>query len=146
LLIADEPTTALDVTIQAQIIELMKALQEEFNTTTMIISHNMGVVVSMADEIMVMYLGQIVEYGTVRDVFKKHLHPYTDGLLKSMPKLGPQAKQPIIPIEGSVPEPLSIPTGCRFAPRCPPRFERCDIEPPPFKGDGVHWVRCWLYE
>jgi len=146
LLIADEPTTALDVTTQAQILDLMKELQKEFNTAIMIITHDMGVIASMADEVMVMYLGQAVEYGTVRDIFKRHLHPYTEGLLKSMPHIGSRAKEPLVPIEGSVLEPINLPKRCRFAARCSRRMNKCQEEPPLFHVGGKHWVRCWLYE
>ena len=146
LLIADEPTTALDVTTQAQILDLMRELQKEFNTAIMIITHDMGVIASMADEVVVMYLGQIVEQGTVRDIFKRHLHPYTEGLLKSMPHIGSKAKEPLVPIEGSVLEPINLPKRCRFAARCSKRMNKCEEEPPLFHVGGKHWVRCWLYE
>lgn len=146
LLIADEPTTALDVTIQAQILELMKALQKDFNTSIMIITHNLGVVAELANEVMVMYLGEVVEYGNVRDIFKKRLHPYTDGLFKSTPHLGKNAKQPLTPIQGSVPEPIDLPKSCRFLPRCNFRFDRCEEHPPLFTLENGHKVRCWLYE
>lgn len=146
LLIADEPTTALDVTIQAQILELMKGLQKDFNTSIMIITHNLGVVAELANDVMVMYLGEVVEYGNVRDIFKKRLHPYTDGLFKSTPHLGKSAKQPLTPIPGSVPEPIDLPKSCRFLPRCNFRFERCNESPPLFTLENGHKVRCWLYE
>lgn len=146
LLIADEPTTALDVTIQAQILELMKALQKDFNASIMIITHNLGVVAELANDVMVMYLGEVVEYGNVRDIFKKRLHPYTDGLFKSTPHLGKNAKQPLTPIPGSVPEPIDLPKSCRFLPRCNFRFERCNESPPLFTLENGHKVRCWLYE
>jgi oligopeptide/dipeptide ABC transporter ATP-binding protein len=146
LLIADEPTTALDVTIQAQILELMKALQREFNTSIMIITHNLGVVAEMANEVMVMYLGEVVEYGDVREIFRKRLHPYTDGLFKSIPRAGRGAKQPLTPIQGSVPEPIDLPKSCRFLPRCNFRFSKCENNPPLFTLDNGHKVKCWLYE
>lgn len=146
LLIADEPTTALDVTIQAQILELMKALQKDFNASIMIITHNLGVVAELANDVMVMYLGEVVEYGNVRDIFKKRLHPYTDGLFKSTPHLGKSAKQPLTPIPGSVPEPINLPKSCRFLPRCNFRFERCNESPPLFTLENGHKVKCWLYE
>lgn len=146
LLIADEPTTALDVTIQAEILDLIKELQKEFNTTILIITHNIGVVAHMTDEVMVMYLGQIVEYGTVRDILKKSLHPYTNGLLRSVPQIGLKAKQPIIPILGSVSKPINLPKKCRFAARCPERMNKCEEEPPLFYVGERHQVRCWLYE
>ncbi|NPV78825.1 MAG: ABC transporter ATP-binding protein [Firmicutes bacterium] len=146
LLIADEPTTALDVTIQAQILDLMRELQREFNASILMITHDLGVIAEMTSEVVVMYLGQVVEHGTVRDVFKKHLHPYTDGLLKSMPRIGSQAKQPLIPIQGNIPDPFDFPEGCRFEPRCPARMAEC-LEPPPlFQMPDGHEVRCWLYK
>lgn len=146
LLIADEPTTALDVTTQAQILDLIRELQKEFNTAIMIITHDMGVIASVADEVMVMYLGQIVEQGTVREIFKRHLHPYTEGLLKSMPHIGSRAKESLVPIEGSVSEPINLPKRCRFAARCSARRDRCEEKPPLFHIEGRHRVRCWLYE
>jgi peptide/nickel transport system ATP-binding protein len=146
LLIADEPTTALDVTIAAQILDLLKQLQREFNTSIMIITHDMGVIAQMSDEVMVMYLGQVVEYGTVRDIFKAPMHPYTRGLLQSIPQLGPRAKEDLVPIEGSVLEPINLPPGCRFADRCPARFHQCAADPPLFQLGELRQVRCWLYE
>ena len=111
LLIADEPTTALDVTIQAQIMELMKTLQREFEMSIMIITHNLGVVAEMADRVAVMYMGKIVETGDVRTIFHDPLHPYTVGLMQSIPRLGQQAKRRLVPIPGSVPDPFSMPMG-----------------------------------
>jgi oligopeptide/dipeptide ABC transporter ATP-binding protein len=146
LLIADEPTTALDVTTAAQILDLLRDLQHEFNTSIMIITHDMGVIAQMADEVMVMYLGQVVEYGTVRDIFKEPRHPYTRGLLRSIPQLGLRAKEALVPIEGSVLEPIDLPPGCRFADRCPARFPKCAEDPPLVRLGELREVRCWLYE
>ena len=114
LLIADEPTTALDVTIQAQILELMKALQEEFDMAILIITHNLGVIAEMSDRVAVMYMGKIVESGKARDVFRQPLHPYTVGLMRSIPRLGRRVKARLTPIPGSVPDPYSVPSGCAF--------------------------------
>ena len=144
LLIADEPTTALDVTIQAQILELMQRLQREFAIAIVMITHDLGVVVGMADEVAVMYLGRVVEYGPMRPVFKQPQHPYTQGLLRSIPVLGAQGRRRLQPIEGLVPDPRATPPGCRFADRCPQRFERCAAEPPIFEPAANHLSRCWI--
>jgi oligopeptide/dipeptide ABC transporter ATP-binding protein len=146
LLIADEPTTALDVTTAAQILDELRDLQRQFSTSIMIITHDLGVIAHMADDVIVMYLGQIVEHGTVRQVLKQPKHPYTQGLLKSIPSLGPQAKETLVPIEGSVMEPINLPAGCRFRDRCPARFEKCTQDVPLFRLEGSRQVRCWLYE
>ncbi len=146
LLVADEPTTALDVTIQAQILELMKRLQHEFNMAIMLITHDLGVVAGMAHEVAVMYLGQVVEYGSVRQVFHKRYHPYTHGLFHSIPKLGASRGTPLTPIEGLVPDPRFMPSGCRFKDRCPRRMEVCEKAPPVFEPEPGHQVRCWLHD
>ncbi len=146
LLIADEPTTALDVTIQAQIIDLMKRLQQEYHMSIMMITHNLGVVTKLCDEVAVMYMGKIVEQGTVRQIMKETLHPYTSGLIKSIPTLGIRAQKSLIPIPGSVPSPFDLPGGCSFQPRCERSFEKCATKPPLFRKDNDHLVRCWLYE
>ena len=146
LLIADEPTTALDVTIQAQILELLKSLQQEFGMAILIITHDLGVIAEMADEVSVMYMGKIVESGDVRTIFRRPLHPYTVGLMRSIPRLGSHTKERLTPIPGSVPDSLTILPGCAFAPRCPaPKMGICyepvdlvEIEP-------GHRVRCTLY-
>jgi len=148
LLIADEPTTALDVTIQAQIMELLKSLQKQFQMAVLIITHNLGVIAEMADEIAVMYLGRIVEKGLSRQIFENPLHPYTIGLLKSVPIIGQQTKKKLAPIPGSVPDPLSVTEGCAFRLRCPAyKQKKCsgqegaamvEVEP-------EHYVRCLLY-
>src|SRR5690606_23914213 len=146
LLIADEPTTALDVTIQAQILELMLKLQEEFHMAIMMITHDLGVVAGMADEVAVMYLGQVVEYSSVRNVFKRRRHPYTEGLLGSIPVLGAQGKKRLTPIKGMVPAPRFMPEGCRFAERCPKRMPVCDRPPAMLEPDPGHFARCWLHD
>jgi oligopeptide/dipeptide ABC transporter ATP-binding protein len=146
LLIADEPTTALDVTIQAQILELMKALQEEFNMAILIITHNLGVIAEMSDRVAVMYMGKIVESGRVRDVFHRPLHPYTVGLMRSIPHLGRRVKARLTPIPGSVPDPYSVPSGCAFGPRCPIEDKTgCGEESELVEVEAGHYVRCALY-
>ncbi|MBN1122691.1 MAG: ABC transporter ATP-binding protein [Anaerolineae bacterium] len=146
LLIADEPTTALDVTIQAQIIELMKALQDEFGTAILVITHNLGVIAEMADRVDVMYMGQVMESGDVRSIFHRPLHPYTVGLLRSIPKLGSRIKDRLSPIPGSVPDPFSVPSGCPFYPRCPaPKRPECEGHVPLLEVESGHKVRCTLY-
>lgn len=146
LLIADEPTTALDVTIQAQVLDLMAQLQREFQMSIMLITHDLGVVAGVADDVAVMYLGQIIEYGPVRKVLKEHRHPYTDGLLRSVPQPGQHAAgRRLVPIKGMVPDARHVPTGCRFAPRCPYRFDRCAELPPLIEVEPNYHVRCWLH-
>ena len=142
LLIADEPTTALDVTVQAQILDLMVALQDEIGMSILLITHDLGVVSWMADNVAVMYLGKVVEYSDVRTIFKNPKHPYTKGLLNSIPKIG--QKEKLIPIEGSVPDPFERPVGCGFAPRCPHVMDKCREEPPIVKKETGHQVSCWL--
>jgi peptide/nickel transport system ATP-binding protein len=147
LLIADEPTTALDVTIQAQILELMKSLQDQFGMAIMMITHNLGVVAEMANEVAVMYMGKIVESGDVDTIFNRPLHPYTVGLMRSIPKIGREIKGRLTPIPGSVPDPFSIPSGCAFYPRCPaPKKPACSEEVPLFEVESGHKVRCVLYD
>ena len=148
LLIADEPTTALDVTIQAQILELMKALQADFGMAILLITHNLGVIAEMADRVAVMYMGKIVESGDVRAVFHRPLHPYTVGLLRSIPHLGRRVKDRLTPIPGSVPDPYSVPAGCAFLPRCPvPKTPACHQawDTPLIEVEPGHHVRCPLY-
>lgn len=144
LLIADEPTTALDVTIQAQILDLMRALRERINTSIILITHDMGVVAEMADSVAVMYAGQIVEYADVRSIFAAPKHPYTEGLLNSIPVLG-EIVDELATIPGTVPSLINPPAGCRFADRCAKRFARCDEAVPMFALEGDRQVRCWLY-
>jgi peptide/nickel transport system ATP-binding protein len=119
LLIADEPTTALDVTVQAQILDLIRDLQSEFNSAVIIITHDLGVVAELADDILVMYAGKSVEYGSAEDVFERPEHPYTWGLLRSMPRLDRERQDRLVPIEGSPPSLINVPSGCAFHPRCP---------------------------
>lgn len=147
LLIADEPTTALDVTIQAQILEVMKALQDKYGMAIMMITHNLGVVAETADEVAVMYMGKVVESGDVDTIFNRPLHPYTVGLMRSIPQIGAAAKSRLTPIPGSVPDPFSIPSGCAFYPRCPaPKKPSCSEEVPLMEVETGHKVRCVLYD
>ncbi len=145
LLIADEPTTALDVTIQAQILDLLEHLQERLHMAILLITHDLGVVAQMADDVNVMYAGRIVERGPVGDIFAAPQHPYTEALLHSMPVLGMTQDEPLEVIRGIVPSPLAWPVGCRFAPRCDHAFERCKDDPPLFR-TGRQQSACWLCE
>jgi oligopeptide/dipeptide ABC transporter ATP-binding protein len=146
LLIADEPTTALDVTIQAQILELMKDLQQRNRTGLLLITHDLGVVAEMADEVCVMYAGQIVEQADVVKLFQDPKHPYTQGLLASIPKLAMDPSQRLNVIQGTVPNLLRIPPGCRFAPRCPYAMPICrEVDPLLGTLDDGRKVRCHLY-
>lgn len=146
ILIADEPTTALDVTVQAQILELMEELQTNFGSAIMIITHNLGVVSQIADNVAVMYLGKVVEYSDTRSIFHEPLHPYTEGLLSSVPVLGRKANS-LNPIEGMVPSPTEQIKGCAFASRCPKRMDICDERQPELKEHRTgHLAACWLHE
>lgn len=145
LFIADEPTTALDVTIQAQILELMRELKEKENKSLMLITHDMGVVAEMADDVMVMYAGKEMEYGDVRSIFKDPLHPYTRGLLKSIPRLDQSSDDPLFNIPGSVPDLSEMPKGCRFCTRCPEADKRCREQEPGLYDINGRQVRCWKY-
>jgi len=148
LLIADEPTTALDVTIQAQILDLMRQLQSRHNAAILMITHNLGVVAEMADHVAVMYMGRVVESGTVRHIFKNPQHPYTVGLLQSVPKLGSSLRVRLVPIPGTVPDPFSVPVGCPFRPRCKAtKRPECSEEEgiPVVTTEPGHEVRCTLY-
>ncbi|MCG8352269.1 MAG: ABC transporter ATP-binding protein [Chloroflexales bacterium] len=146
LLIADEPTTALDVTIQAQILELMQSLQEQYGMAILIITHDLGVIAEMADEVAVMYMGRIVEQADAATVFNHPLHPYTAGLLRSIPQIGRTGKTRLTPIPGNVPNPFAVPEGCTFFPRCPaPKRAACHNEVPLIELEPKHWVRCTLY-
>lgn len=148
LLIADEPTTALDVTVQAQILQLLKKLQEDSGTTILLITHDLGVVAEMADRVVVMYAGQIVEQTDVDSLFDRPLHPYTLGLMKAMPTIhtnSVESEDRLIPIPGTVPSLNHLPQGCRFHPRCPYSQPICkQAEPPLAAGEDNHLVRCWL--
>jgi oligopeptide transport system ATP-binding protein len=146
LLIADEPTTALDVTIQAQILDLMKSLQKKVGTAIIFITHNLGVVAEMCDRVSVMYAGKIVEQGTDEDIFYRPGHPYTMGLLESMPRLDADEHERLIPIEGTPVDLLNPPQGCHFGPRCKHCMKICLTKEPPYAdlGDG-HISACWLH-
>ena len=147
LLIADEPTTALDVTIQAQILELIERLNKELNMGVIFITHDLGVVAELCTRVAVMYLGQIVEEASVEDIFERPMHPYTQGLMKSVPQLDGDRSKPLHVIEGTVPSLHDIPKGCRFSTRCPFADELCLSKPPEMKsyGNGQK-VRCWHAE
>ena len=143
LLIADEPTTALDVTIQAQILDLLQDLQRRLGMAILIITHDLGVIAEVADEVLVMYAGKIVESAPVAALFADPQHPYTIGLLGSIPRIEIDRER-LSTIEGTVPSPNNQPKGCRFAPRCPFADPRCHAEPPPLRGIGTdHRVACW---
>lgn len=143
LLIADEPTTALDVTVEAQILDLMRDLQQEFEMSIMLITHNLGVVAENCDRVMVMYLGKVVEEGSAVDIFYHPRHPYTRGLLESIPQIGLSSR--LTPIEGAVPMMQDIPQGCYFAPRCPHVMDICKEDPPMFFPSDSQRAKCWLY-
>ena len=147
LLIADEPTTALDVTIQAQVVDLMRQLQRYFKAAIMFITHDLGVVADIADDVIVMYLGEIVERAPVREIFHNPKHPYTQGLMGSLPSLTLPRKQRLPAIEGNVPSPFSLPGGCRFAPRCPHVMDVCRGRSPRLTDVGPeHQAACYLHE
>ncbi len=146
LLIADEPTTALDVTIQAQILDLIGQLRSRLGMSVLLITHNMGVVASKADRVSVMYLGVIVETGTVQEVFEQAAHPYTQGLLASIPSLDSEPKTPLQSLEGVVPELALAPKGCVFADRCPEVMSKCQETPPLIALSEEHKAKCWLYD
>jgi oligopeptide/dipeptide ABC transporter ATP-binding protein len=150
LLIADEPTTALDVTIQAQILDLMRDLRREMGTSVILITHDLGVVAEMAERVAVMYAGEIVEQTDVNTLFDQPLHPYTQGLIGSIPVLG-EIKERLDVIPGSVPNLVNLPPGCRFAPRCQARFKYAcaicaEVKPELMEVKPGHFVRCWLYQ
>ena len=145
MLIADEPTTALDVTIQAQVLDLMRELQQEMGMAILMITHDLGVIADLADEVVVMYAGRVVEKGSLDAIFYESMHPYTRGLLASIPVLGKQSGERLRSIPGTVPHPLALPTGCMFRPRCKERTPAC-LEMPELKEEQPgHAVRCWLY-
>ncbi len=146
LLIADEPTTALDVTIQAQILDLLYHMREKFNMAVLLITHDLGVVSEAADRVIVMYCGQIVEEAKVADLFAEPLHPYTLGLLRSIPRLEDESSEPLYMIKGMVPDPLHMPEGCPFSDRCDRCMERCRTEMPQLLEKNGRKVRCFLYE
>ncbi len=145
LLIADEPSTALDVSVQAQIIELLAELRAGMDMAVLLITHDLAVVAQMADRVVVMYAGAVVEESPVEELFGSPAHPYTKGLIDSLPKLGQRLERlPMIP--GNVPDPLDLPEGCRFSDRCQERFGKCATEPPLFDLPGGRRARCWLCE
>jgi oligopeptide/dipeptide ABC transporter ATP-binding protein len=148
LLIADEPTTALDVTIQAQILELLLSLQEEMRMAVILITHDLGVIAEVADRVLVMYAGRVVEEGSATDLFEEPLHPYTQGLLGSLPTLeGGKRLRRLQAIPGLVPNLLALPTGCKFAPRCPKVIDACwPTEPELREVRPGRWARCIVAE
>ena len=146
LLIADEPTTALDPTIQAQIIELIKDLQQKRGMSVLFISHDLGVIAETCHRVVVLYAGSVMESAPVRTLFHQPLHPYTKGLIASIPKAGAKVSGRLPSIEGSVPHFTDMPVGCPFHPRCPYAGERCRQEMPPLTGDETHQVRCFYAE
>ena len=145
LLIADEPTTALDVTIQAQILELLYQMREKFNMAVLLITHDLGVVAEAADRVVVMYCGKVVEQAEVKALFKNPMHPYTLGLLKSIPRLDDNGEERLYMIRGMVPNPLNMPKGCPFSDRCDKCMERCTQHMPALTEHDGHKVRCFLY-
>ena len=146
ILIADEPTTALDVTIQAQILDLMQDLQKETGMAIILITHDLGVVARMADDVVVMYAGKVVEHGTVDDVFYRSAHPYTVGLKEAMPTNDPSLQHELKPIEGSPPDLFAPLPGCGYSPRCPHAMSVCDKQQPPdILLSDHHYARCWLH-
>jgi len=146
LLIADEPTTALDVTVQASIIDLLKNLQKQYTMAILLITHDLGVVKEMADQVAVMYASRIVEYASIEKIFEQAKHPYTIGLLNSIPQMGSE-KKVLDTIPGSVPHPLNFPRGCKFWPRCFFAIGKCRMEEPSLENlDGSHQVACWRAE
>ena len=143
LLIADEPTTALDVTIQAQVLDMINSLKKEFNTAMLLITHDLGVVAETCDRVAIMYAGQIVEYGNLEAIFDHTAHPYTQGLFGSIPHLDLDVET-LEPIQGLMPDPANLPTGCKFHPRCPYATEMCAQQEPPVTRLGEqHWARCF---
>lgn len=144
LLIADEPTTALDVTIQAQILDLMVGLNRDFGTAIIMITHDLGVVAELCQRVIVMYAGSIIEEGTATDLFENPQHPYTLGLLRSVPRIGDDVKEALVPIAGLPPDLLAPPKGCRFQPRCPRRQAKCSEMPPLGETAPGQLARCWF--
>lgn len=146
LILADEPTTALDVTIQAQVLELMNDLKVKFNTSLLLITHDLGVVAQVCDRVAIMYAGEIVETGTVEEIFEHPHHPYTIGLFKSIPTMDDKVDR-LKPIKGQMPDPTSLPSGCSFHPRCPYMNEVCSkIKPAMTNVAGTHLVKCYIHE
>ncbi|HCY49716.1 MAG TPA: dipeptide/oligopeptide/nickel ABC transporter ATP-binding protein [Clostridiales bacterium] len=147
LIIADEPTTALDVTIQAQILELLKTLQKKEGCSVMLITHDLGVIAEMADEVVVMYAGRVIEKGTAEEIFHNPMHPYTIGLQKSKPLITSSSTEPLYSIPGQVPNPINLPDCCYFRNRCEKCIGKCNGEyPPEIKVSDTHFVSCYLYD
>lgn len=146
LLIADEPTTALDVTIQAQVLDLMKGLKEKYDTSMILITHDLGIVAEVCDEVAVMYAGRILEKGTLEDIFERTMHPYTEGLFNSLPNIKNRTER-LKPIHGLMPDPTNLPKGCSFAPRCNYVCERCYQVQPELKNESdTHTIACVRYD
>jgi peptide/nickel transport system ATP-binding protein len=146
LIIADEPTTALDVTIQAQILDLLRNIKNDFDGSIMLITHDLGVIAEMADYVVVMYAGRIIEKGTVREIFKNPVHPYTVGLQKSIPALS-RNRELLYTIPGTVPNPINLPNYCYFKDRCNKRFDKCEgAYPPEVQVSPTHFVSCYLVD
>lgn len=147
ILIADEPTTALDVTIQAQILDLFKDIQKKMGVAIIMITHDLGVVAQLADRIQVMYAGKVVEEGNRRDLFYQAQHPYTRGLLHSVPRMDEDRHVPLVPIAGTPPDLFSPPTGCAFADRCEYAMDVCtEYDPARVEANTQHYVACWLQD
>ena len=145
ILIADEPTTALDVTIQAQVLDMMKKLREKYGMSMLMITHDLGIVADICDEVSIIYAGQVVEHGTLDDVYRHTLHPYTKGLFDSLPNMEDRTAK-LKPIKGLMPDPRDLPKGCAFCPRCDFATERCKTEAPvPVYRNQEHYVCCHLY-
>ena len=146
ILIADEPTTALDVTIQAQVLRLMQEIKEKYDTSLLLITHDLGIVARICDEVAVMYAGRIVEQGTLVDIFNRTKHPYTEGLFNSLPNIKDR-KAKLVPIKGLMPDPTNLPKGCVFAPRCPYATKACEERPPEQRWiSDTHMVACSAYD
>lgn len=145
LLLADEPTTALDVTIQAQILDMMQELKDKINTSIILITHDLGIVAEICDKVAIMYAGEVIEFGTAQDIYESSKrHPYTDGLFGSIPNLEVESKR-LHPIDGLMPDPTDLPKGCKFHPRCPKCMEICRTQEPPEHHEGTHMIRCHLF-
>lgn len=145
LLIADEPTTALDVTIQAQVLDLMKSLRQKYQTSLIMITHDLGIVAEICDEVAVMYAGNIVEMGTLEDVFNHTRHPYTEGLFNSLPNVNDR-KAKLKPVPGLMPDPTDLPEGCPFYPRCQYADEKCKLPQKKTYVSDTHFIRCCAYD